>query len=149
MVTCLMRQRRETHKLQVSEAGFEDHVGGDVELNRVLPEREFVEEVPCRDGKPVVGVVELVCPIKLCVPTDQLMHQKQRNLGMPKLIQSAKACHCSPGAVTAEPGATEIADGAGEFRKRKRCRVYFQAIDPRSCQALNVFQPADRIAHCI
>jgi hypothetical protein len=35
-----MRQRRETHKLQVGEAGFENHVGGDVEFNRVLPKRE-------------------------------------------------------------------------------------------------------------
>src|ERR1700732_2527545 len=110
-----MRQRRETNKLKVGEAGFENHVGGDVEFNRVLPEREFVEEVPCRDGEPVIGVIKLVRPIKLCVPADQLMHQEQRNLGMAKLVQGSKACHCSPGAVPAEPSTPEIADGPGEF----------------------------------
>src|SRR6202521_4047496 len=112
-----MRQRREAHKLKVGEAGFENHVGGDVEFNRVLPEREFVEEVPCRDGEPVVGVIEFVRPIKLCVPADQLMHQEQRNLGMAKLVQGAEAGHCSPSAVAAEASAAEIADGSGEFRK--------------------------------
>src|SRR6266849_9886692 len=112
-----MRQRRETHKLKVGEAGFENHVGGDVEFNRVLPKREFVEEVPCRDSEPVVGVVELVRPIKLWVPADQLMHQEQRNLGMAKLVQRAEAGHRSPGAVAAEASAAEIADSAREFRK--------------------------------
>src|SRR5229473_4040357 len=110
-----MRQRRQAHKLKVGEAGFEKHVGGDVEFNRVLSEREFVEEVPCRDGEPVVGVVELVRPIKLGVPADQLMHQEQRNLGMAKLVQGTKAGHRSPCAVAAETSAAEIADGAGEF----------------------------------
>src|SRR6266852_4902898 len=110
-----MRQRRQAHKLKVGEAGFENHVGGDVEFNRVLPEREFVEEVPRRDGEPVVGVVELVRPIKLRVPTDQLVHQEQRNLGMAKLVQSAEAGHRSPGAVAAEASTAEIANGTGEF----------------------------------
>src|ERR1700686_1930460 len=112
-----MRERRETHKLKVGEAGFENHVGGDVEFNRVLPECEFVEEVPCRDSEPVVGVVKLMRPIELCVPADQLMHQEQRNLRMAKLVQGAEAGHRSPGAVAAETSAAEIADGTGEFRK--------------------------------
>src|ERR1700674_2742891 len=112
-----MRQRRETHKLKVGEAGFENHVGGDVEFNRVLAEREFVEEMPCRNCEPVVGVVKLMRPIKLCVPADQLMHQEQGNLGMAKLVQGAEACHCSPCAVTAEASAAEVADGAREFGK--------------------------------
>src|ERR1700730_11346643 len=112
-----MRQRRETNKLKIGEAGFENHVGGDVEFNRVLPEREFVKEMPCCDGEPVVGVIELVRPIKLCVPADQFMHQQQRNLGMAKLVQGAEAGHRSPGAVAAEASATEIADGTREFGK--------------------------------
>src|ERR1700730_16459199 len=76
-----MRQRRQTLKLKVGEAGFENHVGGDVEFNRILPEREFVEEMPCRNGEPVVGVVKLVRPIKLCVPADQLMHSRAAESG--------------------------------------------------------------------
>jgi hypothetical protein len=31
-----------------------------VEFNCVLAERQLIERVPCGDGKPVVGVVELV-----------------------------------------------------------------------------------------
>src|ERR1700737_3312278 len=119
-----MRQRRETHKLKVGEAGFENHVGGDVEFNRILPEREFVEEMPCRNCEPVVGVIKLMRPIKLWVPADQLMHQKQRNLGMAKLVQGAEAGHRSPGAVAAKTSAAEIADSAGEFRKGESRGVY-------------------------
>src|SRR5882762_9122258 len=144
-----MRQRRQTHKLKVGEAGFENHVGGDVEFNRILPEREFVEEVPRRNGEPVVGVVKLMRPIKLWVPADQLMHQEQRNLGMAKLVQGAEAGHGPPGAVAAETSAAEIADGSGEFRKGQSGGVYLQAINPGRRQALYVFQPADGVAHRI
>src|SRR5258705_13803087 len=112
-----MGQRCETHKLKVGETGFENHVGSDVEFNRVLPEREFVEEMPRRDGEPVVGVIELVRPIKLWVPSDQLVHQEQRYLGMAKLVHGAEAGHRSPSAVAAEASAAKIADGAGKLRK--------------------------------
>ncbi len=60
-----MRQRRETHKLEIGKPGLEYHIGGDVKFNRVLSQCEFVEEVPRRDGEPVIGVVELVRPIEL------------------------------------------------------------------------------------
>jgi hypothetical protein len=46
------------------------------------------------------------------------MHQEQRNLRMPKLIEGAEASHRSAGAVAAETSATKVADSAGEFRKR-------------------------------
>ena len=70
-----MRQRRETNELKICEASFENHVGGNVEFNRALPGRKFIEEMPCGDGELVVGVVDLMRPIKLWVPADQLLHQ--------------------------------------------------------------------------
>ncbi len=77
------------------------------------------------------------------------MHQEQRNLGMAKLVQGAEAGHRSPGAVAAEARTAEIADRAREFRKRESGGVYLQAINPRRCQALYVFQPADGVARGI
>jgi hypothetical protein len=41
-----MSQRREIYKPKIYEARLENHVGGDVEFNRALPEREFVKK--CR-----------------------------------------------------------------------------------------------------
>jgi hypothetical protein len=40
IVAGVMRERREAHKLKVGEAGFENHVGGDMEFNRVLAGRD-------------------------------------------------------------------------------------------------------------
>jgi len=65
IIASLMRQRSQTHKLEVGEAGFENHVGGDVKFDRILSEREFVEKMPCCDCEPVVGVVRLMRSIEL------------------------------------------------------------------------------------
>jgi hypothetical protein len=47
----------------------------------------------------------------------------------------------------AEASATEIADGGGEFRKGESCGVYLQSVNPGRRLALDVFQPADGVAH--
>src|ERR1700743_1358576 len=59
MVASFMCKRREAYELKVRKPGFENYVGGDGEFDGVLAEGEFVEEVPGRDGEPVVGVIEL------------------------------------------------------------------------------------------
>jgi hypothetical protein len=67
VVTRFASERRQSNELQIRETGFEHNVGGDVELNRVLSKRQFIEEVSRGNREPVVGVVKLVRPIELGV----------------------------------------------------------------------------------
>jgi hypothetical protein len=55
----------------------------------------------------------------------------------------------SPGAVAAETGAAQIADGTCEFCEGQSSGMYLEAVNPGSRQALYVFQPADGVAHGI
>jgi len=38
-------QRRQPHKLQIGEPGFQNEIRADGELNRVLSQRQFIKEV--------------------------------------------------------------------------------------------------------
>src|SRR5580704_9307151 len=118
-----------------------------MEFNRVLAENDFIDEVPCGNCEPIVGVVKLVRPIELGVQAQQGMKQEQWNLSMAILIEGSKSGHCSPGAVAAKPRAPQVAYDSGELRQRQCRRVYLQTVQPRQGQLLHIFDAPYRIAH--
>ena len=118
IVASPMCQRRESQKLKVREVGRENHIGGNVEFNRVLAKREFVEEVPGRDGEPLNWRDRTCAPNQTMRPREPVRTSEEGDLGLAELVQGAKAGHRAPGAVAAKTGDAQIADGAGEFGQR-------------------------------
>src|SRR5215510_11166724 len=125
VVAGLMCKRRQPYELKVGEAGLQNHIGSNLELNRILAQGELVKEMPGSNGDPVVGVIELVRPVELSVPAHQLVHEQQRNLRVAKFVQGTEASHGSPGTVTPKTRAAKIAYSCCKFRERQSCRVEF------------------------
>ena len=141
--------RGQADELQVCEAGFEDEIGPDGELDRVRGDQELVDEVTSGDGDPVVRVEELVRPIELRIPGHQFMHQQEWDLRVPELIERPERRRSPPRAVASEPAGAQVADDCGELRQRKSRCVELDGIQPAGIEFLEVLDPADRVPHSV
>jgi hypothetical protein len=120
-VADLGRHRRQADELQVGEAGLEDEVGGDGELDRGRREQHLVDQVAGGDGDPVVAVEEAVGPVELAIPAHQVVAEQERDLGVAQLVEAAQHRGGAPRAVAAEAAGAQVADhrrelGEGEGR---------------------------------
>jgi hypothetical protein len=145
-VADVVGERRETEELEIGEAGLEDEMRGDRELDRVRAEEKLVDEMACRDRDPVVRMVEAVRPVELGIVTQQIVQDEERDLGVPELVESAHGGGRAPRARSPEPRAPEIADDRRELGERERRSVELQRVEPHRIDSLPVLRSADGFA---
>jgi hypothetical protein len=86
-VADLVGERGEADELEVREAGLEDEVGRDGELDGVGEERSSSARWRAAMATQSLRVVEAVRPVELGVGAHELVHDQERDLRVAELVQ--------------------------------------------------------------